>query len=108
MTRDGEKLSGARLIQVHAVDRLLSIVDLWSGSGSTGRQDPFAIERGAERRVDGSIDLARCVPGYTANRAAAEAILEWLETHTEPHPAMVAAIRSLLAAGEEVGAGPSR
>ncbi len=102
----GEKLSGARLIQVNAVDRLLSVADLLAGPGS--RQDPFAIERGAERRIDSSIDLARCVPGYAANPAAAEAILEWLETRTEPHPAMVAAIRALLVAGDVVGADPPR
>jgi hypothetical protein len=45
----GERLSAARLIQYHAVDRLLRFLEL-TQPGAGPRQDAFVIERGAERR----------------------------------------------------------
>ena len=40
--------------------------------------------------------LSRMVTGYTANREAAAAILEWLEARVEVDLSLGAAIRSLL------------
>jgi hypothetical protein len=89
----GETLSAARLIQTHAVDRVLTIAGLLAGEA--GRQDVFAVERGAERRFGARVPLAAMVPGYGRNREAALAILEWLDAHADVDPALAAAIRGL-------------
>jgi hypothetical protein len=88
----GETLSAARLIQTHAVDRVLTIAGMQAGGAA--QQDVFAVERGAERRFGGDVPLAAMVPGYGRNRDAALAILVWLEAHVEVDPALAAAIRS--------------
>jgi hypothetical protein len=90
----GETLSAARLIQTHAIDRVLTIAGLQADAA--GRQDVFAVERGAEQRFGGDVPLAAMVPGYGHNREAALAILLWLEAHAEVDPALAAAIRTLL------------
>jgi hypothetical protein len=90
----GETLSATRLIQTHAVDRVLTLAGLQAGG--TG-QDAFAVERGAERRFGPGVPLAAMVPGYGRNREAARAILEWLDVHAEVDPALGAAIGRLLA-----------
>lgn len=93
----GERLAAMRLIQVHAVDRLLRFLELQTES-STQRQDPFAIERGAERRFSaGVIPLARMVTGYGGNREAALAILMWIEERSEVNARLADAIRRLTA-----------
>ena len=75
----GERLSGMRLIQVHAVDRLIELLDLL-GRSSAARQDPFAAERAVERRLDASVlPLDVLAPGYDHNREAALAMLGVLE-----------------------------
>ena len=90
----GETLSAARLIQTHAVDRVLTIAGLQAGGED--QQDVFAVERGAERRFGDAVPLAAMVPGYARNREAARAILDWLEAHADVYPALAAAIRALL------------
>jgi len=89
----GETLSATRLIQTHAVDRVLTIAGLHAGG--TGQQDLFAVERGAERHFGAGVPLAAMVPGYDHNREAALAILAWLEAHTGVDPALATAIREL-------------
>jgi hypothetical protein len=90
----GEHLAAMRLIQVHALDRLLTYVELTTPASR--RQDAFAIERGAERRagVD-ALPLAQVAPGYERNREAALAILGWLEERTDVDPTLAAEIRRL-------------
>lgn len=94
----GERLSAMRLIQVHAVDRILHVVDLSDEDGVT-RQDLFARERGVEfqHRVH-DLPLAAMVPGYGHNGAAARAVLTWLQRHCTAHldPALLAAVEELL------------
>lgn len=91
----GERLSAARLIQVHAVDRLLELLELtWPDAGP--RQDAFIVERGAERRFGPDVlPLASMMPGYERNREAALAILEWLEARAVVDATLAAAIRGL-------------
>jgi len=92
----GERLAAMRLIQVHAVDRLINFLELRARDGGR-RQDPFTIERGIERRFGADpLPLSTMVPGYSANRQAAAAILEWLEARVEVDPSLGAAIRTLL------------
>lgn len=91
----GERLSATRLIQVHAVDRLLTFLDL-TEPGSGARQDVFVVERGAERRFGPEVlPLAALVPGYGHNREAALAMLEWLEARVDVSEVLAAAIRRL-------------
>lgn len=92
----GERLAAFRLIQVHAIDRLLTWLDL-TGASTARRQDPFAVERGAERRSDG-VPFDQFMTGYDRNRDAALALLEWLEPRAEVDPMLAAAIRELAAA----------
>ncbi len=89
----GEVLSATRLIQVHAVDRVLVIAGLQGGGAA--QQDVFAVERGAERRFGAEVPLAALVPGYARNREAASAVLDWLEAHAGVDPALAHAIREL-------------
>jgi hypothetical protein len=89
----GERLSAMRLIQVHAVDRLLTYLELTQGAP---RQDLFAVERGAERRFGpGVLPLSEIVLGYDRNREAALAVLAWLEARTHIDPVLAAEIRRL-------------
>ena len=93
--RRGERLSGMRLIQVHAVDRLIELLDLL-GRSSAARQDPFAAERAVERRLDAAIlPLDRLAPGYDGNREAALAMLGLLEGLVPVDERMARAIREL-------------
>ena len=91
----GERLSGMRLIQVHAVDHLIAVLDLL-GRARAPRQDPFAVERAVERRLDSSIlPLHALAPGYEHNRDAALAILGELEGLVPVDTRMALAIREL-------------
>jgi hypothetical protein len=95
----GERLSAARLIQVHAVDRLLEFLEL-TEPGFDRRQDVFIVERGAELRFGPDVlPLASLMPGYERNRDAALAIIEWLERRADVDQALAAAIRRLAAPG---------
>lgn len=99
----GERLSAMRLVQVHAVDRILHILELTADDGAA-RQDLFARERGVERRHRAEdLPLSSLVPGYDNNAAAARAVLAWLETHCAEHldPALVRVVEDLL---EDAGA----
>lgn len=91
----GERLSAMRLIQVHAIDRLLTFLELTDPAASA-KQDVFVVERGAERRFGAEVlPLAQLAPGYAQNREAALAMLEWLEARTEVSTVLAAAIRHL-------------
>jgi hypothetical protein len=91
----GERLAATRLIQTHAIDRLLTYLDL-TEQATRPRQDPFAVERGAETRFSPELlPLAALVQGYDRNRESALAILEWLEARVEVSEVLAAAIRGL-------------
>jgi len=89
----GEKLAAARLIQTHAVDRVITLLGLLEPGK---QQDPFAVERGVEGRFAAALPLAAMVPGYERNREAAAAILRWLEAHADVDPVMADAVRELV------------
>lgn len=100
--RRGERLSAARFIQVHAVDRVLALARLAGdegagrtdgeraadagGTGAAVSRDPFDATRRVENRSP-DLPLAEMMPGYNANAEAASAILSWLRTRhaTDPH-----------------------
>ena len=82
------------MIQGHAVDRLLTYLELTTPGG--GRQDSFVLERGVERRFGPDVlPLAGIVLGYDRNREAALAILDWLEVRADVEPTLAAEIRRL-------------
>lgn len=112
----GERLSAMRLIQVHALDRMLDFLEITAALPGR-RQDPFAPERGLERRLSVAREaasagpsplapalLTQLAPGYERNREAAAAALRWWQEHAarlggeacQPPPALVAAIEELL------------
>jgi hypothetical protein len=93
----GEALSAQRLIQVHAVDRLL---DLWPSISRTSpaARDVFDSTRRAEQRFpDLPPHLARFVQGYDRSPESALALLEFLEARFDINPALSARITELAA-----------
>ena len=92
----GEKLSAARFIQGYAVDR---VVDLAAKieTGQSGLSDPFDGARRFEMRFgETAVHLPQFIPGYDHSRAAAQAILEFLDEHFAVNAAMKQAILSLI------------
>ncbi|MEP6812332.1 MAG: hypothetical protein ABI990_05030 [Actinomycetota bacterium] len=90
-------MAATRLIQTHAIDRLLTFLDL-TGNASKPKQDPFAVERGAETRfAENGLPLPTMVPGYERNLEAALAILAWFEFRAEVSQPLADAIRELAA-----------
>lgn len=97
--RRGEKLAAARLIQSHAVDRILELAPLVEPETPSLR-DPFSGERRFEQRFPKvAAELPRFNQGYERSPESALAILEFLERHFEVNPAMAAAIRNLIEPG---------
>ena len=92
----GERLSGMRLIQVHAVDRLLTYLEL---TGEAGEGDFFAVERRAELRLaPGTFPFSAAIAGYERNRESALAILDWIESRASVSPLLAGKIRELASA----------
>jgi hypothetical protein len=90
----GEHLSGMRLIQVHAIDRLLDYLEL--AGGASDLRDPFAVERRAEARLaEADFPFAEMLQGYERNRQSALAILGWIERRARAAPALASRIRTL-------------
>jgi hypothetical protein len=86
-----------RLIQSHAFDRLLELVERIDPASLSPR-DPFALERRYEQRHP---RIAPALPsfaqGYERSVESARAILAFLEEHFEVNPAMRRAILALCA-----------
>lgn len=92
--RRGERTSGFRFIQSHAVDRVIQLADLGL-TGEAGR-DPFGAERRVEaRHPDLAAALSAMMPGVERCPEAARAILGWIEARYPVNPAIRAAILDL-------------
>lgn len=79
----GERLAGSRLVQVHAVDRVLQLIGPGAPDGEAGSDprsvDPFTPERRIEaRRPDLADRLAACAQGVERTRESAIAVLDLL------------------------------
>jgi hypothetical protein len=88
----GEKLAAMRMIQVHALDRLLEFLERQeSGSYDVlAARDPFNVDRRIERRGSQvARDLPRWAGGYERTVPAALAMLAGLEAYNVV-PAVVA------------------
>jgi hypothetical protein len=100
----GERLSAMRLVQVHALDRLLELLDR-QGPSTPATRDPFSIERRIEqRRSELAATLSALASGYDHTPAAALALLGELERNA-PVPAVVARHIRMLAAQPEQATG---
>ncbi len=93
--RRGEKLSAARFIQGHAVDRLLELAPLIEGAVG-GTADPFDHSRRFEQRFPRTaVHLPEFLAGYDQTPQAALAMLAFLESHFSINKAMNEAIHEL-------------
>lgn len=91
----GEKLSAARFIQGHAVDRLLELATEIEPM-QIQYTDPFDKGRRFEQRFPQSArHLAQWLPGYDDSPAAARSILAFLDEHFTVNPAMKRAILAM-------------
>ena len=92
----GERLSAARFIQSHAVDRVLALLRLTRPpAGLTS--DPFDPARRVEQAYPPDVlPLAAMVPGYLHNAEAARAVLGWLAGRFDVDPVMRRAVQELL------------
>ena len=95
----GERLSAARFVQGHAVDRLLELEALRAGASGADGADPFNRERRLEARSPAlAAELPALVPGYEQTPEAAGAMLEALARRGALlDPSVVDAIRTLAA-----------
>ena len=83
-----ERLSAMRLIQVHAVDRLIEL-SAHLQSPLSASADPFALERRYEARHPSiAADLPHFAQGYDRSIESAHAILAFLERHVPVHAAI--------------------
>lgn len=96
----GEKLAAARMVQGHAVDRLIELDALRATSDpARPAADPFARERRLEQRQPSLVaELPGVVPGYAHTPEAASAIIQALQRRGAVlHPAITDRIRALCA-----------
>jgi len=94
----GERLSAARMVQGHALDRLVELDALrLANSSSSVSVDPFSRERRLEQRQpDLARELPQLVPGYSHTPRAALAILAALARRgASLDPSMQERIRTL-------------
>jgi len=91
--RRGERLSAQRLVQHHAVDRIIELAELIE-SGMPGSADPYSTDRRFETRFPSVAgNLVRFVQGYERTPESALAILEFLEARFEVNAAMSGEVR---------------
>lgn len=94
--RRGERLNAFRFIQVFAINQILALLRV-SGAAPAHRVDPFEPTRRVEAAHDAdSLPLARMMPGYDHNVAAARFTYGWLAARWPIHPALAAAVASTL------------
>lgn len=92
----GEKLAAFRLIQVHAIDRLLAMIDEIEAP-KTNNEDAFALERRIEQRHPGLVEfLSQSMQGYDKSIACAKFILSYLHTLTTLNAKMTTEIIQLI------------
>jgi len=95
----GEKLAAMRMVQVHALDRVLELLEHDAPPGPVGR-DPFSVDRRVEQRLpQAATDLAAWAPGYAGTCGAALTLLAVIEAQAGVPDAVSSRIRTLAAAG---------
>ncbi|BDI07076.1 hypothetical protein [Sphaerotilus microaerophilus] len=96
--RRGERLAGLRLVEVHALGRLVELLPLVEPPVPGVACDPYNAERRLELRHPGFAQmLPAMVQGLSRVPGSALAQLDWLASHFGVAPAMSKAIRALAA-----------
>ncbi len=91
----GEKLAALRLVQGHAIDRLMELA-MYIEPAQSAQGDPFAPERRFEARFPSlAARLPTFMQGYDHTPESALAILEFLGEHFDVNPAVHSAITGL-------------
>lgn len=99
----GERLSAMRLIQTHAIDRLIELAPYLQGPSAVS-VDPFAPERRCEAGYPLiAAVLPRIAQGYSGSVESALAILAFLEQHTPVNAALKRRILDLCEPAAPVG-----
>ena len=94
--RRGEHLAALRLIQGHAIDRILELAERVEPI-EPAPADPFNRDRRIEQRIPTLADvLPELVQGYERNCESALAALDYLDRHFEVNPALKAVILALV------------
>jgi lincosamide nucleotidyltransferase B/F len=97
----GELLSAFMIIQVHAIDQLLTMADNLN-QPQTDNEDYFAIERRVEQRHPELVEvLSHSILGYHQSLQAAQVILDYLKTISPLNPKMVSKIEHLIQISNE-------
>ena len=93
----GERLAGSRLVQVHALDRLVGLITATAERPEAASPDPFNAERRLEQRhPEFAATLPEFMPGIERTPQAALAMLAALHAHGIAVPTGVeAGIRAL-------------
>jgi len=92
----GEKLAAMRMVQVHALDRVLELLE--RDAASPVLRDSFNVDRRVEQRLPlVAPNLAQWAPGYQGTCAAALALLDTIEARIPVPEVMSARIRALAA-----------
>ena len=103
----GEKLSALRLVQVHALDRVLEWLELHEAAALDPRaaRDPFSVERRIEWRLAGAAPaLPVWAGGYAHTVPAALALLAALEAQGEVPLEVAAHVRMLARSASRLSA----
>jgi hypothetical protein len=88
-----------RMVQMHALDRVLELLEHDAPPGSRQR-DPFGVDRRVEQRLPpATTDPAAWAPGYAGTPGAALALLTVIEARADVPDAVSSRIRTLAAAG---------
>jgi hypothetical protein len=94
--RRGERLAAMRLVQVHALDRVLELIDQQAAPAPGVTRDPFNADRRFEARHPAEAAALRSwAPGLDATPQAALALLQRLELLAPLPAAVVARVRAL-------------
>ena len=102
----GERLAAMRMVQVHALDRVLELLE-HDAASTPAQRDPFNVDRRVERRLpDAGASLTRWAPGYHGTCAAALALLDAIEARVRVPEVMSARIRALAAGTPSIESRP--
>lgn len=102
----GERLAAMRLVQVHALDRVLELLEVQQPGSSepAAARDPFNVDRRIERRSPQlALDLPVWAGGYGHTVPAALALLAALQAHAAVPADVAAHIRALAAMSNPAG-----
>jgi len=93
----GEKCSALRFIQVYAVDRLISLLDLHQRQVSKIDQDEFCLNRRVEQRHPNYQQLLlQCMQGSEKSLESAKVMLKFVKQHYNIDKKLEQVIRSLV------------